>query len=855
MTTPKFWTRLLEQFCSADYFEELQGDLEETYFQIIDNEGKKAANRYYRKEVILLMRPSVIKKLSGGRFASLSLVRMHWTLSVRNLQRHKVFSTVTIFGFAAAVSISLFLINLLYSGYSLDQQHKNVDRIYRVATIANNNGHINTYASTPFHLKDKLEQEFPEFESLTHINRTLRVEIDRNDYPISLNGVYIDESFFSIFDFPMVRGAQNELFNDLNSVFITEEAAKKAFGDQDPIGQITNDGRIIKGIIQSPKNKSHIPFEVVGNINSLERTHQSWYHRDRNYLYTLMPVQTNKEALSAKLSLLANQINQDFKEAQNIEDFEIQGIQGMIFKNEVYNEIGSSFGREGLLVFSVLTLLLIAMAGFNYTNLSMARALQRTKEIGVRKVVGSRPKQIISQFLIETLLISSIGFLLGFAIYQYYSTQLADLIPFAFLPTTNFQIVILFIAFALLMGLMAGVVPAFYFSKISALSLFRSQSSRRGLSARALRKLLVGLQITISMFSIIFLSLIIDQNSTLRKAPTGINSNGILIVPSAPGLADVQAESFQKIAGVGPITFSSSLPVADFPLSTQILLEKNTDTLETRYIITDEHFHEVFETPIDQGRFFNNFSASYDHVEVVVSKGLLRKIGLNNESALGSILNGINQKYLIVGVMQESISANALSAQDEAFMLLYGDERATGRMIVKLQGDNLNGILNDLESSWGELYPEGYFQATFLDSLINSTYSSMNNAIKIVSFIAGCIILISLLGQLGMALFNAQSRIKEIGIRKVMGASLNKVVRLILKNTLQTILISSIIAIPLAYLIFTVLVAPEMREPLSIGAWQLIKGALFLTIILVSVVISQTWRVANLNPSTSLRNE
>ena len=134
----------------------------------------------------------------------------------------------------------------------------------------------------------------------------------------------------------------------------------------------------------------------------------------------------------------------------------------MIFKNEVYNEIGSSFGREGLLVFSVLTLLLIAMAGFNYTNLSMARAPQRTKEIGVRKVVGSRPKQIISQFLIETLLISSIGFLVGFAIYQYYSTQLADLIPFAFLPTTNFQIVILFIAFALFMGLMAGE-NGFYF--------------------------------------------------------------------------------------------------------------------------------------------------------------------------------------------------------------------------------------------------------------------------------------------------------------------------------------------------------------------------------------------------------
>lgn len=855
MQTPKFWTKVFEWFCGDDFYEELQGDLEERHALIEQDSGKKAADRYYRREVILMMRPSVLKKLRSTKFSNLSLFKMHWTLSIRNLQRNKVFSAVTIFGFAAAISISLFMINLVYSGYMLDQQHYDIDRIYRVSTLVAKEGETNNFASTPFQLKSQTMADIPGFDYLTHVNRTLQTSFEKNDYPIQVNGIYTDKEFFSIFNFPVILGSIRAIFDDNNSVAITDEVASKIFKGQNPIGQITNDGHVVRAVIKSPKNNSHIPFEIIGNIQTLYAANQSWIYNERNYLYGLISTNTNKAQLQRQLTNLAMVVQRAHEETKTITDFRLQSITGMIFKDEVYNEIGSSFGREGLIIFTVLTALLIAMACFNYTNLSMARALQRTKEIGVRKVVGSRPKQIISQFLIETLLISSIGFLVGLGIYEYYSSRIADSLPFAFLATTNFQIIILFTLFALIVGMAAGLFPAIYFSRISPLALFHKNSSNKKLSLNGLRKLLVGLQVTVSMFCLVLLSLIIDQNRSLRNAATGIKSENLLIVSSSPALVPIQINNLKEIAGVEAITMVSSMPVADFPRETKVIINGVKDSVDTRFIEVDESFENVFEPIINQGEFFGANAQKSGYKEIVVSKGLLSKINEKEETALGTIVKGINTNYIIVGVLEKAISANPLIGQNDAFMLVRAENPLSGRMVLKLSGNDHTNTLNEIETSWSQLYPEQIFQSNFLISMIESTYSEMNRAIRVITFIAGCIILISLLGQLGMALYNAQSRIKEIGIRKVMGASMNRIVRIILKSTTYTILFSALIALPMAYLVFVGIVAPELRNPLQVTPWILLKGALVLTILIVGVVISQTWKVVNLNPSSSLRNE
>ena len=328
---PKFWTKLFKWLCNDSLFEELQGDLEERFYINTKEKGLKKAKHQYKKEVIKMIRPSVLKSALPKSAFRLSIFKMHWTLSVRSLRKNKVFSLVTTLGFAAAISISLFLINLIYSGYSLDQQHNNIDRIYRIATKATVQGETNIFASTPFELKDKVAEEIPGFELLTHMNRTLSISFQRNDYPITLNGIYVDDNFFEIFNFSVISGNLSDIFKDRNSVIITEESAQKLFAGQNPIGQITNQGQIVRAVIESPKNKSHIKFEAIANITSLALPAEDWQYRDRNYLYGLISKNIDVEALDARLTRFSDDANKERQQAVVQSNFFLQPITGIMF--------------------------------------------------------------------------------------------------------------------------------------------------------------------------------------------------------------------------------------------------------------------------------------------------------------------------------------------------------------------------------------------------------------------------------------------------------------------------------------------------------------------------------------------
>lgn len=231
-------------------------------------------------------------------------------------------------------------------------------------------------------------------------------------------------------------------------------------------------------------------------------------------------------------------------------------------------------------------------------------------------------------------------------------------------------------------------------------------------------------------------------------------------------------------------------------------------------------------------------------------------MSIPENEALGTLLSSAGHNFQITGVLDQTISANPLIKQDESILLINSNQPMQyGRLVLRLEGKDLTNTLNQIQTEWESIFIDGNFQATFLNSQIDSTFENLLNAIRIISFIGGCIILISMLGQLGMALFNAQSRMKEIGIRKVMGAAMGRIIGLILKSTIITIIIAAFISTPVAYLVFKYAVAADVRTPLEITPWLLLKGVLVLTTLVVGVVISQTWKVASANPTQSLRNE
>jgi hypothetical protein len=270
--TPKFFNRLFRWFCDRELYEELQGDLEEKYFENIESQGLKRAKNTYIKEVLLLIRPSVVarpKKLQ--KLFMSSLIKINLKLAVRNMVKNKAFSLINIFGLALALCVSMFIANMLYTGYQFDSQHEDKDRIYRILnTVTHQDGKVDDFASMPYRAVEELRSDIPDFEAVAHVKKNPGVSFKLNKEEVQISGLQVDRSFFDIFDFEVIKGNPLSIFDDINSIIITEDIANRYFPGEDAIGKQTTKGLIVKAIIKSPKLRSHIRFESLSRLESPE---------------------------------------------------------------------------------------------------------------------------------------------------------------------------------------------------------------------------------------------------------------------------------------------------------------------------------------------------------------------------------------------------------------------------------------------------------------------------------------------------------------------------------------------------------------------------------------------------------
>ena len=472
---PKFWTRLFNWLCDDDFAEELQGDLEERFYRDAENLGHQKAQSIYRKEVIKMIRPSVVglqKRIP--MLVRLSVFKIHFVLAIRNMVRNKTFSAVNVFGLGAAIAVCLFLVNMLVTGYTLDTQHKDYDRIYRVASYVERDIGNTLYASTSFPLTEKIRETIPDFEVVTQINTSFHPQAKVNGVAIEINGIYVDEHFFDLFNFKTIYGNPLEIFNDINSMAITEELADKLFPNENPIGKVTQGGFVIRAVLASPKGKSHILFEAITSLTAYDtnanRAYNSWKYFYQDYTYAKLRPNLEAVSTSEKLDNLSALIN-EFPDVSPIKyNYLLQPVQGILFAEIAMNDLSNGIGKETVYVFSILIFLMMFIASFNYTNLSIARAIQRTKEVGIRKVVGSTRWQIVSQFLLETIIFSFIALVIGFTIYRYASSSYVEAAPeFSVIFSTGLsvQVILIFFGFTLFSGILAGIFPAIFFSRIT----------------------------------------------------------------------------------------------------------------------------------------------------------------------------------------------------------------------------------------------------------------------------------------------------------------------------------------------------------------------------------------------------
>lgn len=869
---PKFWTWLFKWLCNDSYYEELQGDLEERFFINQETDGLKKAKAVYRKEVLKMMRPSVLKlKNRLPSLFQISLFRVHLILSLRNLKRNKVFSAINILGLGAALSVCLFLVNMAYTGLSHDNQHPEGDRLYRITTTKLSIGRQPfPTASSPRELEEGLTPSLPEIELSTVVEHGQGFTFPFGGKPYSANSILADTAFFELFGFKVIEGYPKSIFEDLNSIVITEELAQKIFPNESALGKKTSQGYVVKAVIETPRNKSHMDFEVIGNrkINALSEQKssiqkQEWSINYGNYFYIRLNDKVSRNQLDAKLEKLSSQVNEELKRDDSSLQFNSQLVRNITFGDFYQFDFSYVIDRQFLWVILLLGVITLSIASFNYTNLSIARALQRTKEVAIRKINGSSRAQIISQFLVETVLFSLLALGIAFAGYFLFSTafySVLEELSGIFTQPLNPTLVIWFVVLSIGIGLIAGFLPALFFSRISPLKGIHSRVKSQTLSVLSLRKFLTGFQLTISMLCVLTIALGNDLYKQVLTTDMGFEYEGLVTFKTNEIDPKLLQNELSQLPSIKSHTLTGFVPGVDHNALQLVSQEQSLDTIITYKAFAHYDFSEVYMPTILGGIDPAELPRTSD--QILVDAIFLKRMNIPIDSALGRVVffQGRNndttvQTKSIAGVLNGFVR-NAVAVGQVPFIIELLEEHPKMDVItLSVASQNLSGTLAEVENIYQKYSAGSTFEPKFVDDQIKNSYVEFQGIMKAIWFLGISIILISVLGQLGIALYNAENRVKEIGIRKVLGAAIGQILKLLLKGTLSTLVISVLIAAPLAYLFVGSFIMPQIAIDAHISVLAAVQGFLGLSIMVVVVIIAQTWHTARLNPSESLKSE
>ncbi|MFT6828311.1 MAG: putative ABC transport system permease protein [Roseivirga sp.] len=648
---------------------------------------------------------------------------------------------------------------------------------------------------------------------------------------------------------------------------ITDELAKRLYGEESAIGKQSKSGAIVRAVIQSPEGNSHFDFQVLSNIgfmgNSMSESEihdrlDKWSNYDQSY-YSYIKLSRNAqiEDVEKLVSGLNKEMTSSLSDG-NTYTMKLQPVRQIMFGETLWADFQNVFPRITLYVLLIPIVILISLASFNYTNLSIARSLQRSKEIGIRKIAGSSKRQVVFQFLIETVIFSLLALGIAFIGYSYISTQFEGYIQeFSELysPQLNLEIILWFIALSIMVGLIAGMLPAIHFARVSPLIAINKKAGNQ-ISLSSIRKALVGVQLCISTFCILFIVLISDQKQQLLMADLGFETSGLITMPTKKVDLDLLMAELDKIPEISSYTATSMVPGAG-SMTRRLLISGNyQDTISARYGLADAGFNSVYKPNLIAGAGFTQDREN----EILVDGSFLKAMNIPLDSAVGSIVHimhfDIQEDLQIIGVLDNYVYQAMSSSYVFPFLIRnQQDSLLTNKITLKLTSSNVALTLEKIEAGWNSIAGDNGFEPVFVDDRLEKSYDVFFNFMNLLKLAGITVIIIAILGQFGMALYNAESRVKEIGIRRVLGAQFHSIAKLISKGSVKALAISAIISIPLIYLVYQKFMFPSFTIHLYVSAMHIILTLATFWSIVLGIVIFQTWQTAKANPSESLRSE
>jgi putative ABC transport system permease protein len=813
------------------------------------------------------------------------MLKNYIKVALRNIRKYRTFSFINVFGLALAMSVCLLVILMLADQHRYDRFNTRQDRIYRILTNAPNGRQ--PYATSPFPLGAYLASNYPVVEDAVTMLPGVTGDAQYGQRLTQMKGYFTSPSFFRAFDFDLEKGNEESALRDARSIIVTTDLAKFLFHDEDPIGKVIQfaDRKLpfpiqhddngsapvdwgsftVTGIIDASKYKSHLRFDVLMSASTLPLLHaekkvddlsNNWDWFFRPYTYVVLRDDKTTADLDIALADVVKR-NEANIQAEHSKGLGLQP-QAMndIQMNLMGNDTNDRMPIQGYYFLAILAVIIMISACLNYTNLSIARALTRAKEIGIRKVTGASRRALVYQFLGESVIVSLLALVMSILMLQalrpaFKSLWLNQFLEFE-LPTEP-VVYLVFAGFAVLIGLIAGIYPAFRMSSYQPIMALKKQETSRS-SAWGLRKVLSVSQFCVSLLFITSSILIFKQFHHYMSFDYGMATENIININLQGHDHRKVANELSQLTGVVNTSATDLIPAAGRTNGATIRKPGETEYKQAWVICADENFIDNLGLTLLAG---GNLLPSNDSTstQVIVNEDLVRSMGYPHPSqAIGEVIENKweRQPLKIVGVVKDFRYKLLINSHEIGPLLIYNRPANFSYLNVKVSTNDLPALVSALNAKWKTIDPIHPMKYEFYDDDLAATHQAIFDIVSILGFISFLAIVIACLGLLGMAMYLTERRKKEVGIRKVLGAADWGIVVLLSKTFLKVLGIAVLIGAPMSYFLNN-LWLEILPNRVGFGFGTVSIAALLLLMLGLITIGSQTIRASQTKPVETLK--
>ncbi|MCE2996790.1 MAG: ABC transporter permease [Cyclobacteriaceae bacterium] len=881
---PKWADKFLQWYCRPELLEEIQGDTHELFYRKA-KESKSKAALLFIWNVLRFFRWKNIKRTKNKYESntSTSMLQNFFKTAFRNIIKNKAYSFINYIGLTCGLTLALLILAYVRNEMSYDQFHEKANRLYRFGYTVSNGMKI---ASTPPPIAPALKSYYPEVEEVARVYpRNVSINIPGTSTTFEeTNVLFADSAITNMFTFQFLKGNSKRALHDKFTVLLTEKTATKYFGDKNPIGEsLVFSGRQsfkVIGVVKDFPENSHLRFTMLVPYDDMfdledEKTEQVLranlamnFLISHSFTYVLL-----KEGSTP--THINNTMNEFLKKNANPnllvgQIFSLMPLTDLHLKSDYEGEPSTTNSMSNIYIFIGVGILTLLIAAINYVNLSTAQSFTRIKEIGLRKILGSAKSQLIVQFLAESFTFCVAAFVASYLLFYLALPKLNVLTgkELVFSEVIDFNLLALSIGIVMALTLLAGGYPAYFVTRFESVSALKGGEQKGG-RKQLLRKALVVFQLAIACMLFSGSILIVKQLNFLETRPLGFQKEHIINIPlqsqningyfqQGDSTFQTRLQSFRDLiarqTGVNQSTLSSGSPGGGVVFRGTIPEGfTQEDNIFAANLAADYNFLETFDIKVVAGRSFSKEYGTDAKEAFIINETAVKEYKWETpEKALGKEINREGKKGKVVGVIQDF---NFLSLTTSISPLLLSiDQNQFNTLSIRFDNENVDATIETMEAHWNKIFPEKAFEFSFLDEQLNQQYANYKSFGLIIQTFAGIAILIACLGVYGLVLFTVQRKVKEIGIRKVMGATVPEILKLVYQDFVLLIVLGFVLAVPVSYYFISQWLENFVyRTSIDVMTYAI---SLISIVVIVSLTISyQSIRAALANPVKSLRVE